>query len=267
MLDGLNAADLATELGMDRSVVEAAFHQIAVEDGHLHVTRGDRASILYHTSTAVKETPPMSVMNFLKWILGKEAAPEEKIKDLEKKRAEIDDSRRSLERDLNDLVKKQEELVKLGVAAASDAARRRLASQHAQVGRELSLQNEKVLILDKQSQILARQIHNLEVAHTAKTSELPASEEITEAAAAAEGALEELDERYEAVQTVSSAASDQLLTDDVVASLALFEAEAAKQAEKGKAVSHDAPETEPAESAELPEPDRTSDQRQREADA
>ena len=128
---------------------------------------------------------------------------------------------------------------------------------------EIGLQSEKASILSKQSQVLGRQIHNLEVAQTATTSELPASEEITEAAAAAETALEALDETYEAVRTVSSAASDQAMTEEEAAILAEFEAEAAKQAEAKTETPAKTPET---EETERGEPDRAPEGRRREAD-
>jgi len=261
--DGLNASDLAGELGIGQELVEATLRQMAADDDRLHVTRGERASILYTTSTAVKETPSMSVIDFLKRILGREASPAEKIKALEQKQAEIDDKRRGLESDLDELGKREDKLRTEGIAATATSVKRRLASQLAQLRQEIGLQTGKVSILNKQSQILGRQIHNLEVAQTARTSDLPASEAMTEAAAAAETALEELDETYETVRTVSSAISDETMTEEEAAILAEFEAEAAKQAEAARTSPETTPET---ERAEEPEPERTPDQRQREAD-
>ena len=72
----------------------------------------------------------------------------------------------------------------------------RLATQLAQLRQKISQQNEKVSILNKQSQVLGRHIHTLELAQTARPEGLPESEAITEAAAAAEAAIEELDEAY-----------------------------------------------------------------------
>ncbi len=247
MSSPLNAADLAEELGLEQDLVEAAFDRIATDDGHLHVTSGERGSILFYTSTAVKEDAPMSVMDFLRRILRREASTAEKIKALEKKQAEIDDRRRDLEKNLDELVKKEGELLKEGAAASGQAVKRRLATQHAQIGREIALQNQKVSILNKQSQVLAQHIHNLEVAETARPADLPASEDITEAAAAAESALEELDETFEAVRTVSDSATEQALTEDEAASLAAFEAEAAKLAAAQPDAAEAPADTEPAE--------------------
>jgi hypothetical protein len=230
LYSSLSGADLADELGLPEDLVEAVFRQVAAEDPRLHVTRNPRTCILFYTSTAVKESQSMSLMEFLKRILGRQASPEEKVRELRGKQAEIDDERRNLEKALDELASQEGQLLKEGAAAASLATKRRLASRVAQIRQEIALQNEKVGILSKQSQILSRQVHNLEVAQTARPTGLPASEEITEAAAAAEGAIEELDEAYEAVQTVSRAASEQAITSEEAAIMAEFEAVAAKQA-------------------------------------
>jgi len=205
----------------------------------------------------------MSAMDYLRRILGREASPAEKVRDLRAKQVEIDDERRGMEKGLGELVKKESDLLKQGGAATSPTVKRRLASQLAQLRQEIGLQNEKASILTKQSQVLGRHIHNLEVAQTAKPADLPASDEITEAAAAAEGALEELDETYEAVRTVSSAVSDQAMTDEETAILAEFEAEAAKQAKEDEIELEEIPEAEPPDQAA---PARRRDERQREAD-
>jgi len=240
---GLSAGELAKELDLPEVLVEEAFHRMAAEDPRLHVTQGERACILYYTSTVPKEARTMSVLEFLKRILGRQASPEEKVRELRAKQAEIDEERRNLEKALDELVGQESRFLKEGAAATSLSVRKRLASRVAQIRQEIALQNEKVSILTKQGQILGRQIHNLEVAQAARPTGLPASEEITEAAAAAEGALEELEEAYETVRTVNRTAAEHAMTPEEEAILAEFEAQAAKQAPLGE----EAPSSEVAE--------------------
>ncbi len=264
--EGLNAADLAAELGVRQGLVDRAFRELAASDPGLSVTAGQRGSILYDTSTAVKESASMSVMDFIRRILGRQASPAEKIKQLEKKQAELDDKRKALQADLDKLTDREGELKQKAVAASSDTERRQFVSQLAQLRREIGLQNEKVSILNKQSQVLGRQIHNLEVAETARPADLPKSEEITEAAAAAEAALEELDETYEAVRTVSSATSEQGMTEEEAEIMAEIRAEVAKQETVAES-----PATEPKAETSVPEPpqpsepERADDEPEREA--
>lgn len=264
MSEGLNAAELAADLGVGQDLVEETFRELASEDGRLGVTAGERAGILYYTSTSMKETTPMSVLDFLRRILGRSASPAEKIKELEKKQAEIDDKRREFDKNVSELADKRKGLrERYKQAGADQTEKRRLVSQIAQLEQEIKLHNEKATILTKQSQVLGRQIHNLEVAQTAKTTAMPTSEDITEAAAVAETALEELDEIYEAVRTVGSATSDQSLTEEEAAIEAELEAELAREAQQDKGPSQEPTET---EAVEPTEPQRAPDARQREAD-
>ncbi len=220
---GLNASELAADLSVSVQNVIDVFENLAERDPHLHVTRTPEACILFHTTVAEKEVQGMSVLEFLKRILGRQASPAEKIRDLRAKQVEIDDQRRTLEKALDELVTQEQQLLKDGAAATSMTAKKRLASRVAQIRQEVTLQNEKVAILAKQGQILGRQIHNLEVAQTAQPSGLPEAEDITEAAAAAETALAGLDESYEAVRTVSRAAGEQAMTPEETDILAEFE--------------------------------------------
>jgi len=228
LYQGVSAAEVAEAQGVAPSIVEEAFAQLANEDRRYHVTRNDRTSILFRTTTATKEAQPMSILEFFRRLLGRQATPDEQIRDLRAKQAEIDEERRNLEKALDELVTQESQLLKEGASADALSVKRRLASRVAQIRQEIALQNEKVGILSKQSQILGRQVHNLEVVQTARPSGLPASEEITEAAAAAESALEELEGAYETVRTVNRATSDQAVTPEEADILAEFEAQAAK---------------------------------------
>lgn len=263
MSAGLNAADLAEQLGVGQDLVEATFQKMAAQDGRLHVTMGERACILYYTAIAVKETPPMSILDFFKRITGRSTSPAEKIKELQKKQTEIDDNRREFDKNLSELAGKRKEFRDRYKQAGKDQIeKRRLVSQLAQLDQEINLQNEKASILTKQSQVLGRQVHNLEVAQTARTTEMPSSEDITETAAIAETALEELDETYEAVRTVSSAVSDQSLTEEEAAIEAELEAELASEDEQAAPESAQSDEFAPPESTESK---RAPEDRQREA--
>lgn len=254
ILDGLSAADVAEALAVEQVLVEDVFDEVSRADGHLHVTAGGRGSILYHTSADVKETPPMSVMDFLRRILGRGESPEKKIATLRERQAKIDEQRTELEKVLSDLTGEEERLLDKGAKETSDSVKRGLATQLSQLRQRITLQREKVSILNKQSQILGRQIHNLDVATFAKPADLPDAEEITEAAASAEASLEELNDAYEAVKTVSVATSEEALMGDEGDILAEFEARAAKKAEPAEGAATEPAEPSSTEGEEIPPP-------------
>ncbi len=262
ILDGLSAADVAEALAVQRSLVEEVFAEVSRADGHLHVTAGGRGSILYHTSADVKETPPMSVMDFLRRILGRGESPEKKIASLRERQAKIDEQRTELEKVLSDLTGEEERLLDKGAAESSESVKRGLATQLSQLRQRITLQREKVSILNKQSQILGRQIHNLDVATFAKPADLPDAEEITEAAASAEASIEELNDAYEAVRTVSVATTEESLMGDEGEILAEFEARAAKKDEAAPAEGSAEPSA--AEQGREEIPPRPERQRERE---
>jgi len=158
----------------------------------------------------------------------------QQVEQLEKSQRDVDERRHMIEGSLQDLAQRRDTLKATYKQTSGEKAKRQLLTQMADMDQQMQLMRENHSILGKQSALFARQAHNLQIAQTANTPNLPTSEQLTSAGASAEVALESLDERFETSQTVCAAVSDVSMTKAEAAIQAEIEAEIEAEAEQGQ---------------------------------
>ena len=134
-------------------------------------------------------------MSLAKWIMNlfsKEGEEAQKINVLAERRASLSSRINRMYEDIGKLEKKEEQLRVEGKATESKVSKRRIAGQISRMRKDISRCNTSAALISKQINVISTHIHNLELAQTSSTAQLPTSEELTEAAVNAEEMLEQL---------------------------------------------------------------------------
>ena len=127
--------------------------------------------------------------------------------------------------DIGQLEKKEVELKTQFKDASGELTRRRVTTQMLQLRKDIERRQQMVSVLGQRMNVIATDLHNLELVVTGKRSEVPDADELATNAAAAEEMLADLQASNEIAGSVSSVASsnasgeEQALYDELVAEL------------------------------------------------
>lgn len=141
----------------------------------------------------------------IKRLAGRFSSPTdtEKIASLQERVATLSTQRDKIYKDISSLEQRESELVEQGKANKS-IVRRRLASQVAQIRRELQRQYTTAAMINGQVDILGTDIHNLTLLQQGAMANLNDSQEITKNAVRAEEILESLSSDVALVSVLES---------------------------------------------------------------
>ena len=257
---GLSAADIAEDLSLPVPLVNTAMGEIAKKDPELRVSRQSDGAMLYRGAPEVSDEEDGS-MSLAKWIMNlfsKDGEEAQKINVLAERRASLSSRINRMYEDIGKLEQKEEQLRVEGKATASKVSKRRIAGQISRMRKDISRCNTSAALLSKQINVISTHIHNLELAQTSSTAQLPTSEELTEAAVNAEEMLEQLNASDDLVSSLEVGMAESAISDD--------EAEILKELEG------DAPESSSAKAGEqsasrTDEPNKPEGQKSRRAQA
>lgn len=229
----MTASSVAARLSLPKTLVADAMQKIAREHPELRVTRESDNVLLYRgAAAATKERTSMSVVDRIRQLFAREGDEAEKINVLTERRAKLAARKDRLYEEIGKLEAKEAELLEQGRATKSAVVRRRLAGQLSQLRKDINRQNTIANMLNKQTDILSTDIHNLTLIEQGKVAELPSTEELTENAVQAEEMLESLSADAELVGSLETEMAEAAITENELAILREFEEADAAQPEQ-----------------------------------
>jgi hypothetical protein len=257
---GLSAVDLAEDLSLPVPLVNTALAEIAKKDPELRVSRQSDGALLYRGAPVGpgEEDGSMSLAKWIMNLFSKEGEEAQKINVLAERRASLSSRINRMYEDIGKLEKKEEQLRGEGMATDSKVAKRRIAGQISRVRKDISRCNTSAALISKQINVISTHIHNLELAQTSSTAQLPTSEELTEAAVNAEEMLEQLNASDDLVSSLEVGMAESAISDD--------EAEILRELEGDAPESTAAKASEPSASR-TDEPNKPEGQKSRRAQA
>ena len=181
-------------------------------------THSGNSSAAYSAGSAT-----MGVMDGLRKFFGGKISPGRRIAQLAEQRALLSRQRDVANDELGRLEDRERELRGQFAADESTTGRRRITSQIVQLQKDIERRRQTVGVYNQQINVVATQLHNLEIAR-AGAGNLPTSDEIAEEATKAEEVLAELqasaelaDELGAQVKATTSSAEEQRLFEELTA--------------------------------------------------
>jgi len=224
---GLSASSVAKKVGLPEDVVRQALERTAAADPELRLSKKEGEFLLFRgASVQRQERRAMNVIDRIRQLFSGEGDEAEKINLLAERRAALAQRRDRIYEDIGKLEKKEAGLFAEGKAATSQVPRRRLAAQLAQLRKDIARQNATAAMLNKQIDIISTDIHNLTLIQQGERAQLPDTAELTENAVRAEEMLETLRADSELVGSLETGIEESLTSDEELAILHEFEAEA-----------------------------------------
>ncbi len=225
LVGGIDASSIAERLGVPDALVTQALRQVARDDPELRVTESEGQLLLYRGAAASKqEKSSMNVVDRIRALFAREGDEAEKINLLAERRAALAQRRDRIYDDIGKLEDKEAKLLDQGRAQASAVVKRRLASQLAQLRKDIGRQNTTANMLNSQINILSTNIHNLTLIQQGQMAKLPDTEELTENAVQAEEMLESLKADADMVGGLETGLGEVMTSDEELAILKEFEA-------------------------------------------
>ncbi|MHC4064538.1 MAG: hypothetical protein ACYSUI_08560 [Planctomycetota bacterium] len=258
LVGGLNASSMAGRLDLPEAVVAQAFEQAAMAEPELKVTRKSGEVLLFRGApAATQEKAPMSMIDRIRALFDREGDEAAKINLLAERRAGLAQRRDRIYEDITKLEDKEAKLLEQGRTTSSAVSRRRLASQLAQLRKDIARQNTTANMLNSQINIISTDIHNLTLIQQGQMAKLPDTEELTQNAVQAEEMLESLKADADMVASLETGMGETMTSDEELAILKEFEGPATIEAPTRASARPEAPPVEEKEEArEEPEKSR-----------
>ena len=220
----LSVSQVAQKSSLPNSVVQQAFERIAGRDPELRLTKQGEEVLLFRGASArSSEKKPMNVIDRIRQLFSGEGDDVDKVNVLAERRAALSQRRDRVAEGIAGLEKREAELLEAGKASKSEVVRRRMASQLAQLRKDIRRQHTTLNMLNQQVNIISTDIHNLTLIQQGEIAQLPSSDELTEHAVAAEEMLETLKGDAEMVQTLEADQTELVTTDEELDILKEFE--------------------------------------------
>jgi hypothetical protein len=256
---GLSASSIAGRVGLPEEFVKRAVKQIDRVDPELRVSAQDGDVLVFRGAPVGGKEKKMNVIDRIRAMFDREGDEAQKINLLSERRALLAKRRDRLYEDIGKLEEREANLLNDGKSATSAVVKRRLASQLAQLRKDISRLNTSANMLNQQMNIISTDIHNLTLIQQGQMAKLPNTEELTENAVKAEEMLETLQADADMVSGLETGMAESMTSDEELAILAEFDEtppEAAPvQAAPTKAASTLRASTSPADASDTKERD------------
>ena len=224
LVGSLDAASVAEKLDLGAPMVVRAFEEIARQDHELKVSRKAGEVLLYRGApTAKREKTSMNVVDRIRALFSREGDEAEKINLLAERRAGLAQRRDRIYEDISKLEDKEAKLLEQGRQSTSQVARRRMASQLAQLRKDIARQNTTANMLNSQINVISTDIHNLTLIQQGQMAKLPDTEELTQNAVQAEEMLESLKADADLVASLETGVGEVLTSNEELDILKEFE--------------------------------------------
>ena len=223
---GLSAEKLAKRANLPVQWVARQLQSLALPGATVRKVDG-RVLVLPDVSAASREAGggSMAMIDRIKNLFGRGGEEEKKIAFLSERRGALNAQVDSMYDDIGQLEKKEVELKQQFKDASGELTRRRVTTQMLQLRKDIERRQQMVSVLGQRMNVIATDLHNLELVVTGKRSEVPDADELATNAAAAEEMLADLQASNEIAGSVSSVASssasseEEALYDELVAEL------------------------------------------------
>jgi len=234
---GLVDRDLADALDVEVGAVRLVFRLASSENrsANLRVRELDGDLVLLGSPgtdfTGIERSG--SMFDRLRQLLRLKGAEQKKIEMLGDKQALLSKRRADIYREMDALGERETELKARGVEADSNATRRRIAGELAQVRRRIEQGNTMVGVFNRQIDILSTHIHHLTLVTQGEKVELPDVEEMTRDAVRAEELLERVQADADVVETLAETTGTTLssrMEDEIMAEFAAAAGESSGEA-------------------------------------
>lgn len=221
LLGGISARKISQRLNVRPRLVESVLESMSQFDEELQVSRADGDVVLYRglPGQSSREEPSMSAMEWIRSLFAAKGDEAGKINHLIENRNKLATRRDRLYEDIARLEKREQSVLDEGKQSTSIVVKRRVASQVAQLRKEIARWNTTASMLNQQINVLSTDIHNLTLLQQGQMAKLPTSEELTEHAVAAEEMLETLGADARMVEGLEAGIAEQAMSDDEAAIL------------------------------------------------
>ena len=208
----------------------------------------------------------MNVVDRIKALFSREGNEAQKINILAERRAALAQRRDRIYQDIAKLEENEAKLLEQGRSTGSKVTQRRLASQLAQLRKDIARQNTTANMLNSQINIISTDIHNLTLIQQNQMAQLPDTEELTVNAVKAEEMLESLRADTDLISGLETGIGEVMTSDEELAILEEFEAPSTT-AEPIKEPSTEAASDVVPEAADEPSVPEAPEEKPRRADA
>jgi hypothetical protein len=203
LLGGISADVLAASARLPVGVVEQELKRFSQENPQYLAKRLDGRLVIYRDGAAPGEGSDMPIIQRIKALFSRRDNLEKQVAFLEQRRAELNAQRELKYKDLASFEQREAELKKQFADAAGDLARKRIVQQLLQVQKEMARRQQSIEVLNKQVNVIAAHLHNIELQRQGEQAKLPSADELAEQAAKAEAALAGLEASSEIADEVS----------------------------------------------------------------
>lgn len=231
LLGGVSAERIAERLRVPVGVVERVMESVCASDPELRVSRVDGRAVLYRGMAGdAQEDRSMGVTHWLRSLFSGRQDDHRQINHLIERRNALASRRDRIYEDVARLEKREQALFEEGRQATAAVVKRRVASQVAQLRKEIARWNTSASLLNQQINVLSTDIHNLTLLQQGQLAKLPSAEELTEHAVAAEEMLETLAADARLVDGLEAGIAQTAMSDDEAAILKELEQPEYKEA-------------------------------------
>lgn len=232
LLGGISARRISQKLNVRPRLVESVLESMSQFDEELKVSHADGDVVLYRglPGESSREESSMSAFDWVRSLFSSKGDEAGKINHLIENRNKLAARRDRLYEDIARLEKREQSVLDEGKQSDSIVVKRRVASQVAQLRKEIARWNTTASMLNQQINVLSTDIHNLTLLQQGQMAKLPTSEELTEHAVAAEEMLETLGADARMVEGLEAGIAEQAMSDDEAAILKELQGDEAKVA-------------------------------------
>lgn len=218
---GISLESLARKLTISARIVEGVMADMSRMDPELRLSRIEGQSVLYRGLPGMEpeEDKSMSVREWIASLFSNKGDEARQIDQLTESRIKLAHRRDRIYEDISRLEKREQSLFDEGKQAQSSVVKRRVASQVAQLRKDISRLHTTASMLNQQINVLSTDIHNLTLLKQGQMARLPSAEELTDHAVAAEEMLETLGADARMVEGLEAGIAEQAMSDDEAAIL------------------------------------------------
>lgn len=218
---GMSVSELAQKAGMTTVETEARLRQAARQLPQLMLVTHE-GTLLVCRTPLIEEGNNMSLWSRVRRFLRMKPTAAERVREMTGTRVRLEQQRSDVDSRLQAYEGQERAALEEGVKAGSDAEKKQVAHRLIRVRRDLKLTRAQANTLTQQIDILNTQIHNLTLAEQGRRVEMPKAEDLTAAAAEAEGVLAELSANADLARSLEVGGATPMMAEEEAAILEEF---------------------------------------------
>ena len=233
---GIEATQLAEQLGVPTGLVAAVFRETAEARGDLQLLVEDQRLTLYHSLVDQNATHGSEEveMGLFQKLFGREPDERQRIEVLSGKRSVLTSRRDRLFGDIAALEAKEQALLDEGAATENKTTRKRVAAQLGLLRKDIGRMQRLGGLLAQQIDVISSQVGNLQLIVEGQSARLPTEQELVDTAVKADEVIREITETADQVQGLEGAMTSMGTVVDEDEIFAEFDRRAEKLSEEKK---------------------------------